>query len=154
MPSPATPSRRAGARLTHDDFAALASLRYELRRFTAFSETAAAEGGLTPQQHQALLAIKGSPDERLTVGGIAERLLLRHHSAVELVDRLAKMELVARTPDTQDRRRVQVTLTPLAEQRLEVLSHAHLEELRALGPLLRALLDRIGEEDGARGRGG
>ena len=129
------------------DFIALANLRYELRRFLAFSEEAAAANGLTPQQHQVLLAIKGSPDDVLTVGEIAERMLLRHHSASELVGRLERMGLVSREHDPEDRRRINIRATALAEQRLRFLSGAHLDELSATGPLLRALLDHFVRRD-------
>ncbi|ARP90578.1 MarR family transcriptional regulator [Bordetella genomosp. 9] len=143
-PSPAATSTRrrpaAGRRLAPDDFVALARLRYALRRFTAFSETAAAERGLTPQQHQALLAIKAAPGETMTVGEIAEWLLLRPHSAGELVDRLERMALVRRQADESDRRRVRVALTRAAQDQLDALSAAHFEELRAIGPMLRQLL--------------
>jgi DNA-binding MarR family transcriptional regulator len=138
------PSRDADAAATRtlapDDFVALAQLRYALRRFTAFSESAAAEHGLTAQQHQALLAIKAAPQETMTVGEIAEWLLLRPHSAGELVDRLERMELVRRDADATDRRKVHVRLTPAAQGKLHGLSSAHFEELRAIGPLLRQLL--------------
>ncbi|KFJ66270.1 marR family protein [Bordetella bronchiseptica] len=105
----------------------------------AFSEAAATESGLTAQQHQALLAIKAS-DDTLSVGELADRLLIRHHSAGELVDRLARMDMVRRIPSNADRRRVLVALTPLAEHTLDALSAAHVEELRSVGPLLRTLL--------------
>lgn len=136
---PATSKRKARA-LKKADFVALAELRYALRKFTAFSETAAGGCGLTPQQHQALLAIRASAHDRMTVKEIADWLLLRHHSAGELVDRLERMDMVQRIADEQDRRKVQVVLTPAAHEKLEALSSAHLEELRAAAPLLRTLL--------------
>ncbi len=129
------------------DFVALSNLRYELRKFLAFSEAAAAANGLTPQQHQVLLAIKGSPDDVLTVGEIAERMLLRHHSAGELVGRLERMGLVSREHDERDRRRVNIRATALAEERLRYLSGAHLDELSGTGPLLRTLLDHFVTRD-------
>ncbi|ANN80427.1 MarR family transcriptional regulator [Bordetella flabilis] len=129
--------------MRREDFVAMAQLRYALRRFTAFSEAAAAECGLTAQQHQALLAIKAAPDETMTVGEIADWLLLRPHSAGELVDRLERMEMVRRTADRIDRRKVHVALTPAAEQKLQALASAHFEELRAIGPQLRQLLRHI-----------
>ncbi|MEI2416313.1 helix-turn-helix domain-containing protein [Orrella sp. JC864] len=145
LPPPPVPAPQRVPRKA--DFVALSNLRYELRKFLAFSEAAAAANGLTPQQHQVLLAIKGSPDDRLTVGEIAERMLLRHHSAGELVGRLERMGLVAREHDTRDRRRVNIRVTALAEQRLRYLSGAHLDELSATGPLLRTLLDHFVNRD-------
>ena len=128
------------------DYRALASFRYTLRKFLAFSENAAKGVGLTPQQHQALLAIMGYPDaEAVTIGALAERLLLKHHSTVELVDRLTELELVKRTRDTQDRRRVILRLTKKAQQILSSLSAAHLEELRRFRPVFATLLDRLDE---------
>ncbi|MGO4402415.1 MarR family winged helix-turn-helix transcriptional regulator [Achromobacter sp. PAB15] len=139
-PSPTT--------LSPADYELLADFRYALRTFAAFSEGAAAEFDLTPQQHQTLLAIKGTrkhpPGRRgLYVGEIAERLLIRPHTAAELVGRLARLELVSREDDAEDGRRVEVVLTPKAERVLEGLSASHLEELRGMRPLLGRLLARI-----------
>jgi len=123
------------------DYAALAEFRYALRKFLAFSEDAAAEAGLTSQQHQALLVIKArSKGDGVPVGVLAERLLVRQHSAVELIDRLSRLGLVSRNPDPHDRRRVLISLTPEGEDRLSALSQAHLAELRAVGPALAELL--------------
>ena len=139
--------------LTATDYELLADFRYALRRFAAFSENAAAGLDLMPQQHQALLAIKGTrkstPSRRgLYVGEIAERLLIRPHTAAELVGRLARLDLVSREADPEDGRRVEVVLTARAERMLEDLSASHLEELRAMRPLLTRLLTRIGDESG------
>ncbi|MCY1196739.1 hypothetical protein D9M72_80890 [compost metagenome] len=141
------------ARLSAADYELLADFRYALRRFAVFSEGAAASLDLMPQQHQALLAIKGcrqgAPGRRgLYVGEIAERLLIRPHTAAELVGRLARLDLVSREADPADGRRVEVVLTAKAERMLEDLSASHLEELRAMRPLLTRLLARIGEEPG------
>ena len=123
------------------DYQALAQFRYQLRVFLAFSETAAERQGLTSQQHQALLVIKArSTGNGLPVGMLAVRLLLRQHSAVELVDRLSRLGLVSRNPDPHDRRRVLVALTEEGEEKLRILSQAHLAELRAVGPALAELL--------------
>lgn len=130
--------------LTDQDYAALAAFRHALRRFTAFSAAEAKAAGLTPQQHQALLAIKGTGAENpLGVGEIAAHLLIRHNSAVELVDRLEESGLVQRLPDPSDRRRIRVALTARAEQLLGALSTTHLRELRAIRPTLLALLQRF-----------
>jgi len=119
------------------DYHALAEFRYQLRRFMHFSEQMARSVGLEPQQHQLLLAVKGMPeDKKTTIGEIAERLQLQHHSTVELVDRLVERGLVERQRDNEDHRRVLVHLTAKGEEVLHQLSSAHLEELRTIGPSL------------------
>ncbi len=130
------------------DYRALAAYRHALRRFLAFSEAAARESGLTPQQHQAILAIRGHGSEPMTIGELAETLLIRHHSAVELADRLVRADLVVRLEDPDDRRRVVVRLTPKAKILLERLSVGHLEELRHGRSLLAKLLERLGPSQG------
>jgi DNA-binding MarR family transcriptional regulator len=126
------------------DFRALAEFRRELRNFLAFSEKAAAAAGLTGQQHQALLAIRGLSERgEMSVGELADILGLRHHSAVELVDRLARLRLAARGADAADGRRVLVRLTPLGEEKLHRLSAAHMQELAAIGPALSEMLRRF-----------
>jgi len=131
-------------RLAKADYATLAEFRYLLRQFSAFSEDAARDAGLTAQQHQALLAIKGFPGrEAATIGELAERLNLKHHSVVGLVDRLAGRGLIHREHDKADRRRVIVLLTPRAETLLLGLSLVHRDELRRLAPMLRELLEKV-----------
>ena len=128
------------------DYEALAGFRYALRHFLHFSQSAARAAGLTPQQHQALLAIKGQRVRNsVTVGELADHLLLRHHSVVELVDRLARLGFVHRKADPSDGRRVRVGLTAKAEQMLARLSTAHLDEIHRLEPAMAALLERFGE---------
>jgi len=129
--------------LTEADFAALFGFRYALRRFLAFSAEAAGGAGLTPQQHQALLAIRAGEGRELIVGALAERLLLRPHSATELVDRMEKLGLVTRTVGQADRRQVTVRLTRKGEQLLNELSEAHRAELRRLRPLLGELMSKL-----------
>jgi len=140
-------SRQAASRsgaIGKADYEALAEFRHALREFLDFSQAAARQAGLAPQQHQALLAIKGYPGrDEVTVKELAERLLLRHHSAVELIDRLEALGLLRRKPDPEDGRRVRVALTAKAERRLADLSATHLEEIRRLGPGLRLLLGRF-----------
>jgi len=131
--------------LTRADYRTLAELRYLLRRFTSFSTTAARQAGLTAQQHQALLAVKAAAGERLRVGELAERLQLRHHSTVGLIDRLVARGLLRRHVDRGDRRRVMVAVTPRGQRCLAQLSRTHREELRRLAPMLRSLLTRLGE---------
>jgi DNA-binding MarR family transcriptional regulator len=125
------------------DYRTLAGFRAELRRFLRFSEQAAAAAGLTPRQYQALLALRGSAGRRLTVGALAAELELRHHSAVELVDRLCALGLVRRHVDPADRRRVEVSTTARGAAALRRLANAHRAELRAMAPTLRALLRTV-----------
>ena len=123
----------------------LAAFRFALRQFLKFSEDAANAAGITPQQHQALLAIKGYPGrDRVTVGELAERLQVAHHSAVGLIDRLTTENLVVREPSAEDRRRVFIALTAQGEEMLEQLVAAHREQLRRIGPEIRTLLERLG----------
>jgi DNA-binding MarR family transcriptional regulator len=141
-------------RLDQHDYRRLAEFRYLLRCFLEFSETAASDAGLTPRQHQALLAIKGVPEDTTpTIGHLAERLRIRHHSAVELTDRLVEAGLITRQHDPGDRRRVRLKLTRAAEARLAKLSASHLDELQRLRPALLQILDRLrpdGESFAAR----
>jgi DNA-binding MarR family transcriptional regulator len=126
------------------DYQALSDFRFALRRFLAFSGDAARGVGLTPHQHQALLAILGrSGKAPMTIGGLADRLLLKHHSAVELVDRLVALDLVKRVVATDDRRKVTLRLTDNARKVLTALSAAHLDELRRMRPVFAALLQRL-----------
>jgi DNA-binding MarR family transcriptional regulator len=126
------------------DYQALAAFRRALRGFTAFSEQAAREAGFTPQQHQAILAIKGQAGGGpCAVGDLAEALGLRHHSAVELANRLVEAGLVDRIAASDDRRKVMLQLTPKAETILGQLSVLHLAELRQRGPALIDLLQTI-----------
>jgi DNA-binding MarR family transcriptional regulator len=130
--------------LDREGYRTLADFRYLIRRFLEFSEMAAGRAGLTPRQHQALLAIKGfAAEPGPTVGELAERLCIRHHSAVELVDRLVEAGLCRRAHVAEDRRRVMLRLTEAAESRLVGLSAIHREELRSLRPALSAILDRL-----------
>lgn len=133
------------------EYEKLASFRYALRQFLRFSETAAREAGITPRQHQALLAIAGHPGrEEVMMSELAERLQLRHHTTVELIDRMAAQELVVREPGVEDRRYVYVSLTPQGHDVLARLSVAHREELKRIGPQLNLLLHElstVGEAD-------
>jgi len=122
-------------------YEALADFRYALRAFFAFSEKAADAAGLSPQQYQALLAIKGARKRsELSIREIAERLMIRHHTAVELVDRLASNGFVTRVKDEGDARRVQVRLTAKAERVMDGLAAAHLRELKGARTVLEQLL--------------
>jgi len=134
--------RKQAAALNEEDYKTLAQFRYLLRQFLSFSEDAARDAGLAPQQHQALLAIKGFGGV-LTIGALAERLAIRHHSAVGLVDRLVEADLLTRDSDEEDRRKVALRLTRKAERLLAALTAAHRDELRRLAPLLKPLLDAL-----------
>lgn len=139
----------APKKLSKPQYESLAAFRYALRQFLRFSEEAAQQAGVTPQQHQALLAIKGFPGRDIVnMGELAERLQLRHHSAVELVDRLADLRLVSRRPSAADRRQVHVRLTARGERILDKLSSAHEEQLRRIGPQVSVLLERLASRGG------
>lgn len=126
------------------DYAALAAFRFELRRFMAFSERAAAARGLPAQQHQALLTIAGhGRGEAPTVGLIAEKLLISSSSAVELVSRMVAAGLLVKTAGAQDRRRVELSMTEEARRLLGKLSRAHLQELDVMEPALARALGRL-----------
>jgi DNA-binding MarR family transcriptional regulator len=132
------------ARLTEQDFQKLLAFRVELRRFQRWSEDQARAAGLTHVQHQLLVAIKGHPGRvPPTVGDLAEYLMLRPHSAVELVDRAEAAGLVHREPDSEDGRVVRVRLTPEGDRILQILTRAHLERLHDLA----AVLDDLVSED-------
>jgi DNA-binding MarR family transcriptional regulator len=118
----------------------LEEFRYDIRRFLNFSERAARRAGIEPHQHQALLAIKAAQGRNATVGFLADRLLIRHHSAVELSDRLEKKRLIRKSRSETDRREVFLSLTGKGEKLLRQLSEMHRNELQSAGPrLLNAL---------------
>ncbi|OZI52654.1 MarR family transcriptional regulator [Bordetella genomosp. 4] len=130
--------------LQSSDFAMLADFRYELRRFALFSESEAQAHGLAPQQHQALLAIKGLAVAP-TVTELSQRLCVKSHTAAELVNRLAHMGMITRQTDPRDGRRALLHLTPLAERTLESLSAVHQEQLQNIRPLLLGLLEKFSQ---------
>lgn len=150
-------SRRARKRvpakppIRSSDYRRLAAFRHALRRFLAFSEAAARDAGITPQQHQGLLAIKGAEDpQAATVGYLAEQLLLQPHSAAELAERMARSGLLERHQSAPDRRRVVLALTPAAERVLRDLSADHIRELRQSASVLGGLFDVIKPERASR----
>src|SRR5678815_3412410 len=133
--------------ITDAEYETLAAFRYLLRQFLQFSEDAARRLGMPPQQYQALLAIKGySGQDYITVGELAERLHIRHHSAVGLVDRMVEQGLVVRVPG-QDRRRVCVKLTTQGSRFLQQLAATHQEELRRIGQTRLTHREHIAEND-------
>lgn len=127
--------------LSDTDYRALAEFRYQLRRYQRFSEAAAREAGLEPQQHQLLLLLRGLPEDApSTIRVIAERLLIQHQSAVGLVDRSVERGVVRRRRGAVDRRTVVVELTPQGEQLLAGLSADHRVELATAAPTLMQAL--------------
>ena len=133
--------KTSAGNLSSDTYHGLAEFRYQIRRFLHFSETAAREVGLEPQQHQLMLAVKGAPaGHEPRVAYLAERLQLQHHSTVELVDRLAAKGLIQRMRSEQDRREVHVKLTSRGERVLRELTvHMRVELLTAAPRLVAAL---------------
>ncbi len=131
-------------RVTVTDQRALAAFRYELRQFLAFSEQAAREVGIEPQQHQLLLAVGGLPaKQRPNIRTLAERLCVQHHTAVALVDKLAERGLVRRERSLEDKREVLVRLTEPGADLLQELSRKHRLHLRSVGPEMVAALAAI-----------
>ncbi len=130
--------------LSDSVYAHLLALRTGLRHFERWSEQQARAAGLTPAQHQLLLAIRGHRDPRgPTIGEVSDYLLLRHHSTVGLVDRADAAGLVTRTRSKEDHRVVRLQLTEVGAQRLEALSTLHLEELKRLAPQLPGAWDGL-----------
>lgn len=137
-------------RLSQVDYRALAEFRYQIRSFLSFSERAARSQGVEPQQHQLLLALKGLPEgKRATIGTMAERLCVEHHTAVTLTDRLERAGLVQRERSARDRREVLLSITPRGEQILTELSALHRDQLKTAAPgLYRALATILTSNDG------
>jgi DNA-binding MarR family transcriptional regulator len=126
------------------DYQALAAFRYALRQFLQFSEEAARRAGVTPQQYLAMIAVRGFPGrDRVSVSELAERLRIRHHSAVGLIDRMVTQGLMVRQPGGDDRRQVFVTLTERGAELLEPLAAAHRDQLQRIGGDLRQILERL-----------
>lgn len=142
------------------NYQALAELRYRIRDFLAVSAKAARTAGIEPTQHQLLLAIKGLEPDLANIGLLAERLLIRHNSAVELVSRCEQHGWIERIRDAEDRRQVHIRLTPEGQALLADLSEVHLRELESTGPALIRTLTTILEstdqsvaDDGAQSHG-
>ena len=140
--------------LTDEQFARILEFRVALRRFGRFSEEQATKLDMTAAQYQLLLAVRGHGHPLgPTIADIARYLLIRHHSAVGLVDRTRDLGLIERRRDGDDQRLVRLVLTPLGDERLNALAQAHLKELHRLAEVLGALLDseQAGSADGAAG---
>jgi DNA-binding MarR family transcriptional regulator len=136
--------QRNGQDLTQGDYMAMGAFRSALRRFLAFSEAKALEAGLTAQQHQALLAIKAHVGrEPLTIGELADCLIIKNHSAVGLVGRLVDRGLAVREPSELDRRRVVLRITPAAEKLVEAVTRQNLQELGSSAVVIKDLLSTL-----------
>lgn len=142
--------KSSDANLTESDYRVLADFRFALRKFMAFSAGKAAEHGLTPQQHQALLAIRAVKTDAATIGYVAERLLLKPHSASGLIDRLELLGLVSKQGSNSDARVSVLKLSGEGMKRLDALSGTHREEIRRLKPVLGELMSYF-EDKGAAG---
>jgi DNA-binding MarR family transcriptional regulator len=142
------------AEITTAEYRALAELRYRLRLFLREGDAVARAAGLEPQQYLLLLAIRGLPEgEEATVRTLAERLALKHHSVVELIDRLEMHGYVRRTRGREDRRRVLVSLLPRGERMLEQVAQDRIGELRSNGyQLVRAIDELLKRTHGTRPR--
>ena len=126
------------------EYQALAEFRYQIRRFVRFSEDAARDAGLQPQQHQLMLAIKGSRQGgEIRIAYLAERLQIQHHSAVELIDRLVKKGMLKRARGNEDRREVHVELTAKGERVLDELTRYTRAEIRTAAPALVVTLRKL-----------
>lgn len=137
-------STHASEKLTDAEYRLLSEFRFQIRSFLHLSESLAGAEKLQPQQHQLLLALKGLPEPlRPTLSTLAQRLCLRHHSTVELVNRMQTKGIVKRNVSDNDGREVLVTITPKGEQILERLSQQHWQELEGAAPDLANVLDRL-----------
>jgi len=155
---PAVPSRTQSG-LSDRDYARLADLRHALRSFLHWSGDEARRAGVTPAQHQLLLTIRAaSHPDGPTVGEVAQALLIRPHSAVELADRAQEAGLIVRRRDQDQHTQVRLSLTEHGGRRLEELSETHVRELQQLAPAIRALWDLGGlsepDEDDSRASAG
>lgn len=137
-------SPEAESNLSLDQFQRLAEFRFQLRRFLHFSHAAAERAGVRPQQYQLLLCVEGMPDELdSTIATVAARMMLKHNSAVELVDRTIEQGLLRRVSDPTDHRRILLRVTPQGERVMASLAEYHLEELEQAGPELIRSLRRV-----------
>ena len=139
--------------LATDDYARLAAFRFALRKFLRFSETAAAGVGITGQHYQAMLIMRACPeDSRVTINELAQQLMLKHNTAVELVDRLARQDLVTREASSGDRRKVELALTARGRHILARLAAVHRRELERMGPLFKRFFAELSRNERARSR--
>jgi DNA-binding MarR family transcriptional regulator len=135
---------KVAAAITTEEFRALSELRYRIRHFLSEGDAAAREAGLEPQQYLLLLMIRGLPEgQEAAIRTLAERLALKHHSVVELIDRLEAHGYVRRTRGHDDRRRVLVSLLPRGQRMLEVVARQRINELRSYGHQLVRAIDQL-----------
>lgn len=128
------------------DYETLAAFRYELRRFLNFSAQAAKALGMTPHQHQSLLAIRATPDRTMTIGDLADQLFIQPHTASELAERMIALGWLERRPSLEDRRRVLLALTPQSDDILGKMSQTHRDEVLRIRSTLTNLLSRLGKD--------
>ncbi|HEX7945951.1 MAG TPA: MarR family transcriptional regulator [Phenylobacterium sp.] len=141
--------------LDADDFQAVGAFRLALRRFLAFSEAGAQGAGITSQQHQALLAVKcHRGPEPMSIGELATSLLVKNHTAVELVARLVDSGLAKREPSAADRRRILLRITAKGERLLTRITRANLEQLRTTAPVFEDLMQTLRRLDTRAAEGG
>lgn len=134
--------------LNQAEYTALAEFRYQIRKYLRFMEEKAREAGQNPQQYQLVLALKGLPrGTGPSISALAERMQLNHNSTVELVDRCEKRGLVRRTRSGNDRRQVDLVVTPEGEALLRNLASAGREELRSIGPILAGHIQHLTSQD-------
>ncbi|HTJ04900.1 MAG TPA: MarR family transcriptional regulator [Caldimonas sp.] len=132
------------------DYAQLASFRYALRGFLRFSEAAAEHEGLTSQHYQAMLILRGWPEARpVSINDLAHQLLIKHNSAVGLVDRLARNDLIIRETSAVDRRKVELRLSPRGRRVLARLAAMHRGELQRIGPIMERFFSELAADDGS-----
>lgn len=138
------PRHKRAQRVTDADYTRLLNVRTALRRFERWSAEQAAAHGVTASQHQLLLAVRGHPEPQgPTISQVADYLLVRHHSAVELANRTEQAGLIVRVRDTTDHRIVRLQLADPGSRILEALSGSHLEELGSLTPLFESLIEAL-----------
>ena len=152
LTSPRVELKKAERRynLATEDYARLAAFRFALRKFLRFSEAAAGESGITGQHYQAMLIVRACPDERrTTINDLSQQLMIKHNSAVELVDRLVEQDLVTREASSADRRKVELRLTVRGRQVLARLAGLHRRELRRIGPILERFFAELSRPERA-----
>ena len=131
-------------RLATADYARLAGFRHAIRAFLRFSEAAAAAAGLSAQHYQAMLVLRGWPEgARATIADLARQLMIKHNSAVGLVDRLVDESLVVRETSSADRRKVELRLTSRGRQVLAKLAAMHRAELERIGPAMKRFFGEV-----------
>jgi DNA-binding MarR family transcriptional regulator len=130
-------------KLSDNDYARLSDFRYALRKYLNFSQKAAESAGLCQQQHQALLTIRGSKEGKITISELAERLCIRHNTAVELSKRLEMAKLIQRRPNPEDGRAILLSLTATGSKKITELTHTHRAELKQFRPEIAAILKNL-----------